>query len=143
MEALLGFVIALAISITGVGAGSMTTPLLILLLGVSPASAVGTALAFGAIVKIASVPACVARRQVNGRVLAFLLVGGVPGVLGGGVLLRSLKGSAYEGGLYVALGCLITATAGFHLYRMFRPKPRPSGHDRVPLLAVARTTYRS
>ena len=30
MELLLGFVIALAISLTGVGAGSMTTPLLIL-----------------------------------------------------------------------------------------------------------------
>jgi uncharacterized membrane protein YfcA len=37
VEVLLGFVIALAISLTGVGAGSMTTPLLILLLHVSPA----------------------------------------------------------------------------------------------------------
>jgi uncharacterized membrane protein YfcA len=50
MEILLGFVIALMISLTGVGAGSMTTPLLILLLGVAPATAVGTALTFGAIV---------------------------------------------------------------------------------------------
>ena len=33
---LLGFVIALAISLTGVGAGSMTTPLLILLLTFLP-----------------------------------------------------------------------------------------------------------
>ena len=43
----------------------MTTPLLILLLGVSPPTAVGTALAFGAIVKVASVPVYAARRQVN------------------------------------------------------------------------------
>jgi uncharacterized membrane protein YfcA len=56
VEFALGFVIALAISLTGVGAGSMTTPLLILLLGVSPTTAVGTALSFGAIVKLASVP---------------------------------------------------------------------------------------
>ena len=134
MEVVLGFVIALAIALTGVGAGSMTTPLLILLLGVPPASAVGTALSFGAMFKIASVPAYAIRGQVNRRVLLFLLAGGVPGVIGGGFLLRSLKGSGYERGLYVALGCLITVTASFHLYRMFRPKPRSAKADHSAFL---------
>lgn len=134
MEFLLGFVIALAISLTGVGAGSMTTPLLILLLGVSPATAVGTALTFGAIVKVASVPLYAVRRQVNLPILWLLLAGGVPGVIAGGLLLNGLKHSAGNGILYIALGTLIVATALFHLYRVFRPKPQPSTHDHSRLL---------
>ncbi len=134
MEFLLGFVIALAISLTGVGAGSMTTPLLILLLRVPPTIAVGTALAFGAIVKIATVPMYAARRQVNFRVLRLLLIGGLPGVLLGSVLLDCLKRSPYQGILYAALGSLIVATALFHLYRVFRPAPRSGNRDRARLL---------
>ncbi|MGC2656999.1 MAG: sulfite exporter TauE/SafE family protein [Bryobacteraceae bacterium] len=131
MEFLLGFVIAVAISLTGVGAGSMTTPLLILLLGVNPATAVGTALAFGAIVKIASAPLYFVRRQISGRVLGMLLIGGLPGVLVGSLLLNQFKHSGYESVLYATLGSLIAATAAFHLYRTFRPKPKSAGRDRA------------
>ena len=134
MEFLVGFVIAIAISLTGVGAGSMTTPVLILFLRVPPTIAVGTALAFGAIVKIATVPMYAARRQVNFRVLRMLLIGGLPGVLLGSLLLDRLKRGPYQGILYAALGTLIVATALFHLYRVFRPAPRSSSRDRARLL---------
>ena len=139
MELLLGFVIALAISLTGVGAGSMTTPLLILLLGVSPATAVGTALAFGTIIKVLSVPVYAVRRQVHLPTLGKLLAGGLPGVIGGGFLLSKLKNGPYQAPMYAILGGLIVATAGFHLYRQARPQPRPSTHDRskwLPWLAL-------
>ncbi len=134
MEVLLGFGIALAISLTGVGAGSMTTPLLILLLGVSPATAVGTALTFGAIVKIASVPVYAMRRQVNFRILRLLLAGGVPGVLVGSLLLNGLKRGSYSGILYGVLGALIVSTALFRLYRVFRPNADAGKRDRPGLL---------
>jgi uncharacterized membrane protein YfcA len=139
MPEVLGFVIAVAISLTGVGAGSMTTPLLILLLRVPPAVAVGTALTFGAIVKIVSVPAYVVRRQINLRVLALMLAGGIPGVLGGSVLLSSLKGEGYERWLYATLGILIAATASFSLYRTVKPRRNRTGKNRpyvLPLLAA-------
>ena len=134
MELALGFTIALAISLTGVGAGSMTTPLLILLLGTAPTSAVGTALTFGAVVKIVSVPAYVWRKQVDGKILLLLLAGGVPGVIGGGLLLNSLKDGPFQGALYAVVGVLIALTASFHLYRVFRPKPRSSTQDHSRLL---------
>src|SRR5947209_16831919 len=114
MELLLGFVIALAIALTGVGAGSMTTPLLILLLRVPPAVAVGTALTFGWIVKVASLPVYVYRRQVDLRVLALLIVGGLPGVVAGGLLLAKLKHGPYESLLFSILGSIIVLTALFH-----------------------------
>jgi uncharacterized protein len=139
MEVLLGFVIALAISLTGVGAGSMTTPLLILLLGVSPATAVGTALAFGTIVKLATVPVYAVRRQIHVPTLLRRLGGGLPGVICGGFLLNRLKDGPYQAPLYAILGGLIVVTAAFHLYRQARPNPRPSTHDRskwLPWLAL-------
>lgn len=134
MEVLLGFAIALAIALTGVGAGSLTTPLLIMLFGVSPAAAVGTALTFGAIVKIASVPVYAIRRQINWRILRLLLAGGIPGVLAGGFLLDHLKSGNYRPYLYMALGALIVGTGLFNLYRIFRPKPQPANNDRSRLL---------
>lgn len=126
MEFALGFAIALMISLTGVGAGSMTTPLLILALGVAPTTAVGTALAFGAIVKIASAPVYAVRKQVSFRVLRFLLIGGVPGVIVGSICLHWLKSSMYSGLLYLLLGSIIVSVSLFHLYRVFWPqKVRP------------------
>src|SRR5258705_985240 len=80
----LGFVIAVAIGLTGVGAGTLTTPLLILTVGLSARTAVGTSLIFGAVVKIITSPVYMARRQVDWRTLGFMLAGGVPGVVIGG-----------------------------------------------------------
>ena len=72
---LLGFLISIFIGMTGVGAGTLTTPLLILLFGVPARVAVGTALIFGAVVKIITSPVYMARRQVDWRTLAFMLAG--------------------------------------------------------------------
>ncbi len=134
MDVVLGFAIAVAIGLTGVGAGSVTTPLLILFLGVAPAKAVGTALMFGALVKIISVPFYALRKQVNLRILGLLLAGGVPGVIGGSFLLDSMKHSAHAGVLYGALGVLIVSTALLRLYRVLRPSTRSPLIDRSRLL---------
>ena len=79
MTYLLGFVIAIAIGLTGVGAGTLTTPLLILAVGLPARVAVGTSLIFGAVVKIITSPVYMARRQVDWRTLGIMLAGGVPG----------------------------------------------------------------
>ena len=46
-----GFCVGVLVGMTGVGGGSLTTPLLILLFGVNPATAVGTDLLFAATTK--------------------------------------------------------------------------------------------
>src|ERR1700746_1426794 len=120
MELLAGFVIALAIALTGVGAGSMTTPVLILLFGVSPSFAVGTALIFSVIVKLVAAPVYVFRSQVDKRILSRMFLGGLPGVVVGSLLLNRLRTAGDERFLYGALGTLIILTAGFQLYRVFR-----------------------
>jgi uncharacterized membrane protein YfcA len=46
-----GFVVGLLVGLTGVGGGSLMTPLLVLLFGIHPATAVGTDLLYAAITK--------------------------------------------------------------------------------------------
>ncbi|HMY57099.1 MAG TPA: TSUP family transporter, partial [Pseudomonadota bacterium] len=53
MYAAAGFGVGLMVGLTGVGGGSLMTPLLVLAFGQAPAVAVGTDLWFAAITKIA------------------------------------------------------------------------------------------
>ncbi len=50
-QALSGFVVGAIVGLTGVGGGSLMTPLLVLLFGIHPATAVGTDLLHAAITK--------------------------------------------------------------------------------------------
>src|SRR6476646_1086184 len=61
LYSLSGFVVGMLVGMTGVGGGALMTPLLILLFGVNPATAVGTDLLYAAAPKACgSVPATVA-----------------------------------------------------------------------------------
>ena len=51
-EILVGFLIAAGVGLTGVGAGSLLAPVLMLFFKVQPAEAVGTSLAFSAVTKL-------------------------------------------------------------------------------------------
>src|SRR5579862_9139704 len=128
MEIVLGFIIAIFIAITGVGAGSMTTPLLILLIGMPTKQAVGTALIFGAAVKILTTPLYIARKQVNWRAFGFLMATGLPGVLIGTLLLQGVKSDL----LTAFVGLTIVGIAAINLLRF----SNVTRHDRTPWLAA-------
>jgi uncharacterized membrane protein YfcA len=128
MEIVLGFVIAVFIALTGVGAGSMTTPLLILLIGMPTKQAVGTALIFGAAVKILTTPMYIARKQVNWRAFGFLMATGLPGVLIGTLLLQGVKSDL----LTAFVGLTIVGIATINLLRF----SNVTRHDRTPWLAA-------
>jgi uncharacterized protein len=121
MELAIGFVIAFAIAVTGVGAGTITAPLLILFLHVPIELSVGTALAYSAIVKIIVVPVQIWRKQVVYRVVGWMLLGGLPGVILGVVLFRRVVRHGEQNILYVGLGGIIVASSAWHLYRNLRP----------------------
>lgn len=123
MEFVAGFLIAMVIAITGVGAGTITAPVLILFLGVSPSEAVGTALTYSAVVKIIVATAQIVRKNVNYRLLAFMLAGGIPGVVAGSLLFRTTARQGHWAFLYWALGGIIVFSSSWHLYRHFFPAP--------------------
>jgi uncharacterized membrane protein YfcA len=121
MDYLIGFCIAVVIALSGVGAGVITAPLLILFLHVPVEIAVSTALAYSAIVKLIVVPVQVVRRQVNYKVLGVMLAGGLPGVIIGSVLFKHVATHGPKTALYFVLGAIIIFTSGWHLYRHFKP----------------------
>ena len=67
MHYVIGFFIALFIALTGVGAGTITVPVLVLFLGVPAQIAVGIGLMFSTAVKLILVPAQIVRRNVVWR----------------------------------------------------------------------------
>ena len=73
-----GFAVGLLVGLTGVGGGSLMTPLLILLFGIHPATAVGTDLLYAAVTKSAGSIVHGLNRTVDWRVVRRLATGSVP-----------------------------------------------------------------
>ena len=73
-----GFVVGLLVGLTGVGGGSLMTPLLILLFGVHPAAAVGTDLLHAAATKTAGSVVHGLNGTIDGRVVRRLAAGSIP-----------------------------------------------------------------
>jgi hypothetical protein len=135
VEYLIGFVIAVFIALTGVGAGTITTPLLVLMLGVPAGMAVSVGLMFAAAVKLVLLPTQIWRKQVSWRTLAFMLVGGVPGVLVGAFLLHRFVDSGAKQLVNGTLGVVLVATALWQIFFSFRPvEQRADTQDRSRLL---------
>jgi hypothetical protein len=135
LEYLIGFVIAVFIALTGVGAGTITTPLLVLMLGVPAGIAVSVGLMFSAAVKLVLLPAQIWRRQVSWRTLGYMLVGGLPGVLAGAFLLHRFVDSGAKQLVNGTLGVVLVATALWQIFFSFRPvKQERETRDRARLL---------
>ena len=122
MEILVGLLIALAIGLTGVGAGIITAPVLMTFFHVPPAAAVGTALTFGAVTKFVIVPVYALRRQIDVRALALMLLGGLPGVLAGSLLLAHLDVTRHQATISLVLGVTIVVFAALSLMQLVRAK---------------------
>ncbi len=73
-----GLGIGLLIGMTGMGGGSLMTPLLILLFGVQPVTAVGTYIFYGAVTKTAGAWRHLKHRTVHRAIVLWLAVGSVP-----------------------------------------------------------------
>src|SRR5579871_2073543 len=121
MQYLIGSLIALFIALTGVGAGTITVPVLVLFLGVPAADAVAIGLIFASAVKLILVPAQVARGNVSWRVLGRMLLGGVPGVVIGSLFLKHLVTAGSQNLLNALLGVILITTAAWQLFFSFRP----------------------
>ena len=119
LEIVLGFLIALAVGLTGVGAGAVTAPVLILLMGVPAPVAVGTALLYSALIKIVALPSYLWRKQVNFNVLGWMLLGGIPGALLGSLLLDRYK-HLHSGIIYAVLGGTIMVSAALNIWRVLK-----------------------
>jgi uncharacterized protein len=104
-----GFAVGLLVGFTGVGGGSLMTPLLVLVFGVHPATAVGTDLLYAGLTKISGSVVHAYHGSVDWRITRRLACGSVPAALLSLLLLAHL-GSASQ-----ASGGIISTTLGIAL----------------------------
>ncbi len=112
LYSLSGFITGAIVGLTGVGGGSLMTPLLVLAFGVAPAVAVGTDLLFAAVTKAGGAWVHQSNGTVDWRITGYLAAGSLPAA---GVALAWMH--AYGGGMAAtsviktALGIALILTA--------------------------------
>jgi len=104
-----GFVVGLLVGLTGVGGGSLMTPLLIFLFQINPAIAVGTDLLFAAITKAGGVWKHHRKQHINWKIVALLSLGSIPTALASLLLIQEQLSQNNQ------LETLITSTLGIAL----------------------------
>ena len=87
-----GLVVGFMIGLTGVGSGALMAPVL-LLLGIPPATVVGSDLLFGLLTKIVGVGSHLQHRTITWRWVWVMALGSVPGVLVGTRVLAHFSGA--------------------------------------------------
>jgi len=111
-NAVAGFGVGVAVGMTGVGGGSLMTPILVLLFGYAPASAVGTDLWFAAITKIFGGALHQRRGTVDWQVLGRMFAGSIPASILTLLWMERTRSRAIQEGLIVhALGAVLLLTA--------------------------------
>ncbi|PYT72694.1 MAG: hypothetical protein DMG42_14005, partial [Acidobacteria bacterium] len=119
-QLLIGFVIALAVGLTGIGGGSFTVPALLLFAGLPAGEAVGTAFVFAGFVRLVAAPFYLFSRQIHSRYFWLLLRGAVPGLLSGTLVLRFVTARGGNSTVVILLGVVLALTAALH----FAPRAR-------------------
>ncbi len=107
-----GFGVGVIVGLTGVGGGSLMTPLLITVFKLNPAVAIGTDLWFAAITKISGAAAHHRHGHVDYRITGLLLAGSIPASLATIALMHTTgitKG--WAGALTFSLGIALLLTA--------------------------------
>src|SRR6266571_4209789 len=77
-QTIAGFAVGALVGCTGVGGGSIMTPLLVLLFGIHPATAVGTDLLYAGITKSGGTIVHGLNRTVDWRITLLLAAGSLP-----------------------------------------------------------------
>lgn len=113
LYSLSGFVVGVLVGLTGVGGGALMTPLLILLFGIHPATAVGTDLLYAAATKTGGSLVHGFARSIDWRVVRLLASGSIPATLLTLAVLShfNLNGEAARSLITLVLSVALFATA--------------------------------
>src|ERR687886_1179558 len=88
---LFGFGVGVLVGLTGMGGGSLMTPLLIVVFGIKPVTAVGTDLTYGAITKTLGGWRHLRHRTVDMGLSTWISFGSVPAAVGGVYVLNVIQ----------------------------------------------------
>ena len=114
-----GFFVGLLVGQTGMGGGSLVTPILVLVFGVAPATAVGTDLLYASITKAVGTAVHGAHHTVRWPIVARLAAGSVPSTIATLVVIShfNLNSRVRFRVITTALGVMLLITAVALLFR--------------------------
>jgi uncharacterized protein len=143
---LFGFGVGFLVGLTGMGGGSIMTPLLVLIFGVQPTTAIGTDIAYAAVTKSAGSWRHLKLKTVNLPLVYWMAIGSVPmAILGVWVLdlLKRQLGDQLDETVFAILAaCLLVVGAatllrGFFLANKIQERDDFELHTRHKVAAVA------
>ena len=122
-----GFAVGVVVGLTGVGGGSLMTPILIFFFGVKPYLAVGTDLLFAAFTKMGGTVKLARARLIDWRIVLHLCAGSIPAALTTLFILHRLgpASAAVQSVMTSTLGGALLLTAAATLYKAVRGKAAP------------------
>src|SRR5277367_3098247 len=108
-----GFIIGALVGMTGVGGGSLMTPLLVLMFGMHPITAVGTDLLYAAVTKTGGTFVHHRRGTIDWQVTRRLATGSIPAATATLIVLYKLgvRGGASPPAITIVLACALVMTA--------------------------------
>jgi len=138
-----GFFVGLVVGLTGVGGGSLMTPILIFFFGVKPHLAVGTDLLFAAFTKLSGTVRLARQRVVNWRIVFHLSAGSIPAALVTLYFLHRVGPAdpAVQSLMTSTLGGALLLTAAATLYKAVRGKALPAALAAGQEAAAARPRH--
>jgi uncharacterized membrane protein YfcA len=136
--ALIGFGLGVGILVgmTGIGGGSLMTPMLILIFGVTPVTAIGTDLAYAAVTKTVGGYKHWRQRTVDLRLSSWMAIGSVPAAVGGVFVLSLLEEWAnrdFDDLLLTILAVALLLTGAATLIRAFLKSMQERERETIPM----------
>ena len=126
-------VVGLLVGLTGAGGGALMTPMLILLFGVKPSSAISSDLVAAVLMRPVGAAVHLYKRTVNLRLVGWMVCGSVPMAFVGAYLLHKIgNGSAAQKNVEVFLGAALLIGAAAMVFRYYLD--RRSGQQRIGLI---------
>jgi uncharacterized membrane protein YfcA len=137
-----GFFVGFLVGLTGVGGGSLMTPILLLLFHIKPAVAVGTDLLFASVTKSVGIFAHGKLGNIDWKMVTLLAIGSVPASIATIIFLRSMDVQSNEAvatiKFWLGIALIITSIAvllrGQLMALVAKGRWIPEQH--VPLLTV-------
>jgi uncharacterized membrane protein YfcA len=138
-----GFFVGLIVGLTGVGGGSLMTPILIFGFGIKPYLAIGTDLLFAAATKFGGSIGLARSRAIDWPVVALLSAGSIPAALVTVYILHQVgpANAAVQAVMTTTLGAALLLTAAATLYKAVRGKNTPRQLDAAALAEAIRPRH--
>ena len=131
-----GLGVGILVGMTGIGGGSLMTPMLILVFGVTPVTAIGTDLAYAAVTKTVGGWKHLRQKTVDLTLSSWMAIGSVPAAIGGVYVLTLLEdwlGRDFEDAVIAILAGALLLTGAATLVRAFLKRMHERERDTIAM----------